>query len=341
VCEGLELLDAGTLRDFYVQPLSTVRLVVLPGGGASSGAPAPATTTAAVAATGAPAPAPAPAQAEAAESGDVIGEDEMARAIVVTGLPEADAADTERSIAEAFGSFGPLTRCIFQSTGAHGAGAGAQSWQHAVIVFARESSAAAALAADSTLVMGAPVHVVLASTLAPPPPPPVAGPDGTFPPMPRRPALASFVIADMIAEGYVYGVQGVAHLKRFDTAHGVSQRISVVADSALAKASELDRRYRVRETVATTYEMAKVQALELDRQYGIREKVDSAARAATALAATAAHRAMANPTVAATVTTAKETFTSLFSQAKEEAAIIGARVHEKVQRHQNAPGGPQ
>jgi len=158
VCEGLELVDGAALADFYVAALSTVRLVVRP-------EPAPGGAAAAAAA------AAGDAAGGGGGGGGGGGDDfngvldaEMPRAIVVTGIPDRDAATTERCIFETFSAFGPVVRIIFQNESAER--------QHAVIIYHSEASAAAALAADGSVFMGEPVHVVLASALLPPPAPP-------------------------------------------------------------------------------------------------------------------------------------------------------------------------
>jgi hypothetical protein len=176
-------------------------------------------------------------------------------------------------------------------------------------VFRREGAAAAALGVDNTVIMGAPVRVILASALAPPAAP--GGPGAAAGSGGRRPTLASFAIADMLSQGYLYGVQGVAHLRRMDERAGLSTRVSVAV-------SDLDSRFHVHESVSAGYESAKAQAAELDARYGIRAKLDAAARAAAAGAHALAARAMAaDPRIAAGVGTAQGLLAKAMSQASD------------------------
>lgn len=333
VCDGIELLDTGSLRDFYVQPLSTIRIVILNNTTATSSSSS--TTNAASTTTNT-------TEAEEDEN-NLITDEEMPRSLVITGIPQAEPSITEKAIFDMFSGYGPITRVIFQSSNADPTTVPQEptnettptnnsgSFQHAVLIFAREASAVASLVCDKQDLLGAPVHVILATTLAPPPPPPSStssSSDSSVPQTFHRPTFASAVVADMIAQGYLYGVQGVAHLKRVDADIGVSQRVSVIDG-------------KVRSSVSSTYEAAKNQALEIDRVYHIRAKVEDAARIAKTQAeiagriamtqATAlANRAMQNPTVANTVHQATNVISNVFSQAKAEAHYIGARVTARV-----------
>lgn len=333
VCEGLELQDAGTFQDFYVQQLSTIRMVLL---GRNTGSQQDVSLSAAGGQQ--PPPAAGASDAQTAEDFSVVSEGEMPRALVLTGLPEADAPTTEKAIFDAFSAYGPIARIIFQTAGGSGSGSDGHGQQHAVIVFHRDASAAASLAADNTVIMGAPVRVVLASSLAPPPPPPgssTGDQNAAAGVQIRRPTLASYAVADMLAQGYLYGVQGVAHLKRFDAQHGLSSRISVVADTARARADDINRQYHVTQTVQTTYELAKAQALELDHRYQISNNVDAAARAALTKAAALASRAMADPRIALTVTSAKSFISQAASVAGEliqQARVDVRNIETRVQR---------
>jgi hypothetical protein len=298
VCEGLELQDGANLGDFYVTPLSTVLLVLK----ADASSPSPVSD---------------PNNSEAPDF-NVVLDAEMPRAVVVTGIPDSDAATTERCILDTFSSFGPIARIIFQSE--------SSSRQHAVIIYHSEQGAAASLAADSTSFMGSPeIHVVLASSLLPQPST-GSSTASTSTGGPRRPTIASTVIADLLANGYLFGVQGVAHMKRLDSERGLSQRVSVVAENIKGSVNVIDQRYRVSTTVMTTYELAKQQALELDTRFGITQRVQGVAQsvaataqlvggkvshhahAAAAQAQTVAARAMENPQVAAAAQGAKDFF---------------------------------
>jgi hypothetical protein len=333
VCEGLELRDGAALSDFYVAALSTVRLVVRAEAGGAGGGAGDASAAAGAAAAAPP--------AAAADDFNVVLDAEMPRAIVLTNIPDNDAATTERCIFETFSAFGPVARIIFQNESAER--------QHAVIIYHSEASAAASLAADGTHFMGEPVHVVLASALLPPPPPAPASPaaaagaGAAASGGPRRPTLASSVVADMLAQGFLYGVQGVAHMKRLDSERGLSQRVSVVAENVKGTVSSLDQRYRVSTTVLTGYEHARQQTLELDSRYGISHRVagaaqsvaaaaskvaggvaghaQSAAQSAAQTAQAVAGRALENPHVASAVAGAQ----SFFAQA---GSLVGGFVEQ-------------
>ncbi len=94
--------------------------------------------------------------------------------------------------------------------------------------------------------------------------------------LPRRLAPAVDRLSHLLAQGYLYGVQGVAHLRQvrrfcstykegilrlcliglqYDEEHRLSQRIRVVAEQAATGAADLNRRYRIIPTLQATYEM--------------------------------------------------------------------------------------
>jgi len=294
VCEGLELADGATLAEYFIQPLSTVRVVV------SSGAPPPA-------------PAAAP---EAGGGSSLISPDELARTVVVTGIPDADAAATDAALHAAFSRFGAIDRLLFNSTGA--------GKQHAVLVFGREHSAAAALGASGAAVLGEPVSVVLASNL---------NVEGGAPARGRpSPSAAADAVAGLLAKGTLFGVAGVAHARRFDEANGLSTRVRVVAEGAAAGVKSLDAKYAVSSSVAAAYDAARAQALELDARVGFTgrvtetaEKAKDAAKAALAGAGAAAARVAADPRVSAGVAGVKGVFGAL--SAAVTAATAPALAH--------------
>jgi hypothetical protein len=332
VCEGLELQDGATLSDFYVTPLSTV-LLVLKSDGSS------------------PSPVTDPLSSSEAPDFNVVLDAEMPRAVVVTGIPDSDAATTERCILETFSSFGPIARIIFQSE--------SSTRQHAVIIYHSEQGAASSLAADSTSFMGSSeIHVVLASSLLPQPSSgsgPSASPSSGGP---RRPTIASTVIADLLANGYLFGVQGVAHMKRLDSERGLSQRVSVVAENIKGSVNVIDQRYRVSTTVLTTYELAKQQALELDTRFGITQRVQGVAQSvaataqivkgtvshhahvAAAQAQTVAARAMENPQVAAAAQGAKDFFaraSGVVNNFVDQALIDAKNIETRIKSATSVP----
>jgi hypothetical protein len=163
---GLELIDGSALADFYVTPLSTLRLVIVGGGKAAHAPPAPAPAPAAREAPAALTPAPALPQAgaggDAAADGELAGEArgvitdaEGARSILVSGLPAGDPAATEKAIFDIFARYGAIEKVIVQEEEAADGGAAAVApRQRAVVVFAHGAHATEALAAD-----GAPTAV--------------------------------------------------------------------------------------------------------------------------------------------------------------------------------------
>lgn len=332
VCEGLELQDGATLSDFYVTPLSTV-LLVLKSDGSS------------------PSPTSDPLSSSEAPDFNVVLDAEMPRAVVVTGIPDSDAATTERCILDTFSSFGPIARIIFQSE--------SSTRQHAVIIYHSEQGAASSLAADSTSFMGSPeIHVVLASSLLPQPSSGSGGTSASPSGGPRRPTIASTVIADLLANGYLFGVQGVAHMKRLDSERGLSQRVSVVAENIKGSVNVIDQRYRVSTTVLTTYELAKQQALELDTRFGITQRVQGVAQsvaataqivkgtvthhahAAAAQAQTVAARAMENPQVAAAAQGAKDFFaraSGVVNNFVDQAIIDAKNIETRIKSATSVP----
>jgi hypothetical protein len=269
VCEGLELADGSTLAEYFVQALSTVRVVLAPAPGGSSSLPALRSS----------------GGEEGEGEGSIILDDEVARAIVVQGIPEADAAATDAALHDAFARYGNITRLIFQ-------GDGSGHTQHAVLVYEREPSAAAALTAVGTLILGSPVNVLLANNLA-----------GQ-----RKPSHASDVVGALLASGVLFGVQGVAHVRRFDEANGLSSRVKVAM-------SAVDKRFAVEQTLRTGYEAARNQAAEIDSRFRLRETARGAAGAAigtaSALGSSLAGMALSNSAVASAVSTASGFFSGV------------------------------
>jgi hypothetical protein len=308
--DGLELLPEGgtTLADFYVGNLSTLRMVVV---GVSSPRAAGGTSGGA----GAHAPSPAgTAAGDSAPQAEVVSQAEISRTVIVTGIPVADPATTEKAIYDTFSGYGALARVAFQdesapASPAHRAAAGSHApVQHAVLVFHEERAATAALAASGSLVLGAPVRVLLANNLAvvPGTAPGARLPGGQLSfagvPVPQR---AAEVVTELVSTGYLYGVQGIAHLRRFDEERGLSRRVRVVTESAVASAAGAAAHYRVVETVQSTYEAAKVQAEQLDARYRIREHMNTAAAFAMAKAGELGAKAMEHQGIHAAVTAGK------------------------------------
>jgi len=274
----------------------------------------------------------------------------MPRAVVVTGIPDSDAATTERCILDTFSSFGPIARIIFQSE--------SSTRQHAVIIYHSVQGAASSLAADSTSFMGSEIHVVLASSLLPQPSSGSGGTSASPSGGPRRPTIASTVIADLLANGYLFGVQGVAHMKRLDSERGLSQRVSVVAENIKGSVNVIDQRYRVSTTVLTTYELAKQQALELDTRFGITQRVQGVAQsvaataqivkgtvshhahAAATQAQSVAARAMENPQVAAAAQGAKDFFaraSGVVNNFVDQAIIDAKNIETRIKSATSVP----
>ena len=91
VYEGAELFDGASVADFYIQQLSTIRAVWTPAEGAAGAVPAGRASTPSSAA------AAAAATAAAQFEGSVLADGEVARAIVLRGIPSAEPAATEVS----------------------------------------------------------------------------------------------------------------------------------------------------------------------------------------------------------------------------------------------------
>lgn len=284
---------------------------------------------------------------------------EGARCVVVSAIPAADPIETEKALWDAFSRFGEMARVIIQDEGREASGT-----QRAVIVFHRESSAAAALAADGTALLpgGAPCRVSLVSNIAlhdtahgdratafraapgaaahHEAHADAAGAAGTGAGSERpgghvthRYFAPSASVSHLLAQGYLYGQQGVARVKRFGDEKGLTERVKVVTNTITAKADELNQRYRIVPLVLETYEQAKASAADIDRELNISTRLRTASSYALAQAASWASMAMRNPTVAATVTSAQEFCTqaatalqTTLAEARSEVAQIDARV---------------
>jgi hypothetical protein len=288
-----------------------------------------------------------------------VDEAELARTLVVSGLSAADPATTEKAVWDAFSRYGELERIMFQddaagaeappcavSTGAAAAGTSPARMQHAVLVFYRESAASAALAASGSVILGAPVSVTLAHNLVARTSPSAPGPTPTLSARTSR-AAAVDAVSELLSHGYLYGVQGVAHLKRFDDERGVSRRILVATAAATTTAERLNQQYHVTQTLQSGYDRAAAQVAELDARYHIRERVSAAAAVAMATATTLAGKAMANPRVATAVNTTKSllesagrALDSYYYQARADVATAEAKLAaERGGGAAAAPGG--
>lgn len=307
------------LDDFLVTNLSTIKVIVA---GADSAASHPTASAAAhTAPTSLPAvPGSMPATA-AGVDGPILSDGDVPRAVIATGLPLAEPAVTEKALFDAFSRYGGIARVIFQDAQASPTGDGAS--QRAVIVFHTEGAAAAALAADGAVLLGSsrPIRVALASSAGRLLDIPMSGAHpavqgggsssasaavgGSGAPVAIRSASSSRV-AHWLSQGYLYGHKGVAHVKAFDDSHELSARVKVVVDRIVSKAGEWNERYSIVPTVKATYAAAAVQAADLDRELGIMQRVSSFSSYALAKATEWTNIAMANPTVAASVTAAKD-----------------------------------
>jgi hypothetical protein len=273
VCEGSSLEDGATLGDFYVGNLSTIRVSLLSaskesqgkergGGSVTSSGPASMYDSVALsplAASSAPmlSPSAVVASAPAAQDETVITEEEGKRAIIVTGIPAADPTRTEVALVEAFSKFGVLARVIFQDErNAPAEGGASPVHQRAVVLFEQESDALAAVNSDvPVMVLGrVPESIIPASALQLPNAGSAAGSAMQHNAL-RGPSQA---VAHMLAQGFLYGHQGVAHVKAFDDTHGMSQRIRVALDTITSKAGELNDRYHIAQTVRSTYEAVRL-----------------------------------------------------------------------------------
>ena len=277
--EGAELFDGAAISDFYIQQLSTIRAVwsTAEGGGAAPGAAAASAAQAASAAPSEPSllaegevsraiiirgiPAAEPAATEVRRSVLVCGcvprsgpsPRSFVRSLAAAAghlLRAAAGFPAQEAIFKAFSRFGEISRLICQDDAAGGAG-GAPNRQHAVLVFYRDVSAAAALAGDGTLLLGAPIQVLLASNLVQGQAGGAARQDGGSSGVAGRVPLftpqATAAVAQMIAMGSLYAQQGVAHVRRFDEESGLSRRVKVLINNTSSTAAAINQRYQVRD----------------------------------------------------------------------------------------------
>lgn len=361
---GLELDDpAKLLADYSVQPLTTINVVLEEMADVPLSSPARGvdTTTAAAPlaadAASAAAAAPATAAATSVPSSSIVSESDMPRAVIVTGLPHAEEAVTEKALFDAFSPYGLISRLVLQDEPPVGAAAadggvsvsGCTGTQRAIVVFWQDTAAAAALSVDGTRLMASPTPVrvlpaagvvSLMAAMASAAPPslvaasPVAAAAGgdastAAGAVARLPPRASTVLAHYLASGYLHGLKGVAHVRAFDESHGVSTRVKVVVDDIVNAAGELNARYSILptvrgavEVVSTTALQAAAQAADIDRELGISTRVSSLTQAAVSRASMWAGRAMQNPTVAASVRSTRDFFA--------QAAAVVAETYEQA-----------
>lgn len=292
ICEGHELVDGATLHDFYVSNLSTVRVTIV---GST------------------------PPVAAAAHPGDetasLVSDEEMPRSIILRNLPSADPATTEKAIFDSFSRFGEISRLVFQDE-AHAATGGAPPSQQAVVVFYRDAPAAASLAADGmTLLGGGPVRVVLASSLG------ARRSSAATAMAPVKLLVPSAAVIGLLAKGFLYGNEGVAHVKRYDERTGLTRRVKVWADST-------DARFHISATMLSAYTAAAAQAQQLegawqnfDRTHRIHERINAGVMAAIDHAQAIGSSAMRDPTINRAVTATQDLVRE-----------IGNVVHDTVQQ---------
>jgi hypothetical protein len=299
VCEGHELVDGATLRDFYVSNLSTVRATV-------SGATPPATTTA------------LPPGEEATST--IVSDEEIPRAVIVRGVPPSDPATTEKAIFGAFSRFGEIARLVFQDeTATTTATGGAAPAQLAVIVFYRDAAAAASLAADgSTLLGGGPVRVALASSLG------ARRSSAASAAAPVKLLVPSAAVVALLSRGFLYGAEGIAHVKRYDERTGLTRRVKIWADAT-------DARLHISATMLSAYTLAAAQAQQLesawqafDHKHRIHERINAGVMAAVDHAQALGSSAMRDPTIARAVTATQDLVREL-----------GQAMHDTVQQAQD------
>lgn len=308
VCDSVELTDEGNFQG--IANLSSIKVIHAAASTAASAPPSDA----------------------------IITDSEMSRAIVVTNIPAADPGKTEQAIHEAFSRFGEITRIIFQDVTA------ASSQQHAVILFYRDISAAAALAADGVVIMGSPVRVQLANNLpgarAPPTGTGVNADHGSTSSTPSTACTAApmFVpsasISNLIATGYLYGTQSVAHVKHYGEQQGLTHRVRVAVNNVSSEVGRINRVYHVTSTISAGYESAANQVRALDAHYKVVERCDAGLmNAATTLKNSATALIDSHPTVAAAVSSASA-FISGIVKAVDD-TIEGARVQVRAQAATN------
>jgi hypothetical protein len=304
VCEGHELVDGATLRDFYVVNLSTVRVTVV------GAVPPPLPPATAVAGEEAPS--------------SLISDEEMPRAIILLGVPPSDPATTEKAIFDSFSRYGEIARLVFQDSAAAGPAGGSAPLQQAVVVFYRDAAAAASLAADGTeLLGGGPVRVALASSLvARRAAAPQAATGAAAPPV--KLLVPSAAVVELLARGFLYGNEGIAHVKRYDERTGLTRRVKVWADAT-------DARFHVSATMLSAYTSAAAQAQQLERawqafdaKHRIHERLNAGVMAAIDQVQALGTSAMRDPTIARAVTATQDLVRE-----------IGAALHDTVQQAQD------
>lgn len=205
---------------------------------------------------------------------------EIKCAVVVTEIPQVGADETHASLVDAFSLFGSVQRVVTQ--GDESAAEGAPAFQHAVIVFSDDASAAAALAYDGGHLFGSRVKVSLASGLS-------AAADGTGA---SSDALASGVevVSSWLARGITLGKRGATHVQEFSHRHGITDAVTRAVSSFKKGAKSADERYGISAGV-------KARAAALDERYAVADRARAAATTVSTAVSGAASRAMAHDAV--------------------------------------------
>ncbi|KAA0151245.1 hypothetical protein FNF29_04720 [Cafeteria roenbergensis] len=167
--------------------------------------------------------------------------------------------------------------------------------QHAVIVFADEVSAVAALALDRHRVMGARVRVSLATSLSGSGAGDGDGDDDDDATGASTIAAAVDVLSSWLAGGITLGRKGAAHVQEMSQRHGVTDTVRRAVASLKARAKKADFPASVTRPVAA-------RAAAIDEEYRVRARAAAATAAASAAVSSAASRAMENSSVRAGVT---------------------------------------
>ncbi|CAE7207692.1 BPA1, partial [Symbiodinium sp. KB8] len=323
----VELPDGATAASCLLTNLCTVRCVITHAAPAA-GVPASHSTAPPRAPDAATEATPAPAALDPSGApGSFVSATELRCAVVVTGLPPDRAEATHAAVLEAFSVFGAVQRIVTQddppaagtspgssaraADAAHSpldrvppapkeapsaaAGSSDSGTQHAVIVFADEVSAVAALALDRHRVMGARVRVSLATSLSGSGAGDGDDDDDDDASGASTIAAAVDVLSSWLAGGITLGRKGAAHVQEMSQRHGVTDTVRRAVASLKARAKKADFPASVTRPVAA-------RAAAIDEEYRVRARAAAATAAASAAVSSAASRAMENSSVRAGVT---------------------------------------
>jgi hypothetical protein len=244
----------------------------------------------------------------------MVQPEEMAMAVVVTGIPIAEQTATEDAVVEAFSEFGDITRLILQTDDGG-------TNQHAVLIYSTAEAAAKAVDFSGKSLSlgdgeGSPVEVSLASTLS-------SAAGGS---------AAQDKVVSILAGGMVLGGKGVSSVKNFDEQHNISLRVQIAAEMAKAKAMEFDEKHGISTKASAVAASAKAKAAEIDEQYEISRRTTRAASAAQEMASTQYNKAMENEKVKESVTKAASMFKSMWAFGASKASAAATAMDETVKK---------